>query len=365
MIRSGNGIDVHATAPRDDLDDILNRKPELWDGLRGRDLFLTGGTGWFGRWLLEAVHHANARLDARIRVTVLSRDPATLAQAAPHLAADPAIRFHVGDVRDFSFPDQGFSHVIHAATTSARETFEGATPLSKFDTLVTGTRRVLDFAAHRGVEQFLFTSSGAAYGAAAGERGMREDDNTAPDTMAVNSGLGQAKRAAEFLCADHAARLGWNLTVARCFSFVGPFMPMDIHYAIGNFIGQAARGEPVVVKGDGLPLRSYLYTADLVVWLLTLLQRQGAPRLYNVGSDEKVSIAGLARLARDVLNPGGEVKVLGEQPYSVGNPVRDGYLPDIGRARQELGLDVWTPLAEAIGRTGLACKMVAGRNPAT
>jgi len=348
---------------RADLDAILVRKPGLWDGLRGCSLFLTGGTGWFGRWLLEAIRHANARLNAGIRVTVLSRNPAAIVKSAQHLVGDQAIRFHVGDVRDFAFPDGCFSHILHAATTSARETYEGAAPLAKFDTLVAGTRRVLDFAASCGCEQFLFTSSGVAYGPAPGERGLREDDHTAPDTMDPHSGLGQAKRAAEFLCAEAAARQGWNLTVARCFAFVGPYMPMDIHYAIGNFIGQAVRGEPVVVKGDGLPLRSYLYTADLVVWLLTLLQRRGPTRLYNVGSDERVSIRELAEMARDVLNPGGEVKVLGERPYSIGNPVRDCYVPDISRARLELDLIAWTSLNQALMRTGNDYKMSLGRIP--
>ncbi|WP_047244480.1 NAD-dependent epimerase/dehydratase family protein [Chromobacterium subtsugae] len=331
-----------------DLDAILGRKPELWDSLRGASLFISGGTGWFGRWILESIAHANARLDAGIRVLALSRNPEAFARQAPHLAANPAIRFHVGDVRDFSFPRERFSHFIHAATTSAHETFRGETSLNKFDTLVSGTRRVLDFAAEAQPEHFLFTSSGAAYGPSLAGRPLREDDPFAPDTMDPITALGQAKRAAEFLCAAYAQQHGWHLSVARCFAFVGPFMPLDIHYAIGNFIQCAMRGHPIIITGDGSPSRSYLYMGDLVVWMLALLQREGGARVFNVGSDAAITIAELAREVRDRVCPAAEVRILGQSDASVGNPARNLYLPDIGRARAELGLAPWTPLGDAI-----------------
>lgn len=335
----------------DDLDFILNFNPLLWNGLRGQSLFLTGGTGWFGRWLLEAIAHANRMFEADIRVTLLTRDPAAFQLASPDLATTSFLTLHRGDVQNFDFPSGRFTHLVHAATTSARETFSGESSLGKFDTLVDGTRRVLDFAAQCGVRQMLFTSSGVAYGDNPNEMGFSEDFCGAPDPTNPESGLGQAKRAAEFLCSAYAAQHGWNLSIARCFSFVGPFMPMDLHYAIGDFIGCVQRGEPIIIKSDGRAIRSYLYTADLVIWLLTLLQREGKPRIFNVGSDRPLSIGELARLVRSVLEAEVEIRILGKSAYSVGNPVRNRYYPSIERARCELGLDVWTPLAEAIRKT--------------
>ncbi|OHX10913.1 hypothetical protein BI343_04745 [Chromobacterium amazonense] len=335
----------------DDLDAILIRKPEIWDSLRGASLFISGGTGWFGRWLLEAIVHANARLGTDIWVTALSRNPSAFARCAPHLANNPAIRFHVGDVRSFEFPKERFSHFIHAATTSAHETFNGEHPLSKFDTLVAGTRHVLEFAARAGAEHFLFTSSGAAYGLPLHGKPLREDDPYAPDTMDPVTALGQAKRAAEFLCAAYADTHGWHLKVARCFSFVGPFMPMDVHYAIGNFIDCALRKKSIVIHGDGSPLRSYLYMADLVIWLLTLLQSNEKDGVYNVGSDEVISISDLARRVNFSLHPAGEVHIMGKKTASVGNPDRNLYVPDISLAQHRFGLKKWTSLDQAIQYT--------------
>jgi dTDP-glucose 4,6-dehydratase/UDP-glucose 4-epimerase len=336
---------------REDLRNILERRPAIWRELRGKSLFITGGTGWFGRWLLEAIAQANNQLGTDIRVTLLSRSPANFARQAPHLATAPFLTVHAGDVRNFTFPSGRFSHVIHAATTSARETFTGESGLGKFDTLVQGTRQVLNFATTCGAENVLFTSSGVAYGTSPDGINYREDASSSPDTSNPDTALGQAKRAAEFLCSAYAAQHGWSLSIARCFSFVGPFMPMDLHYAIGDFITQARHGEAIIIKGDGTPVRSYLYAADLVVWLLALLTRPGQPRIFNVGSDVGITLGELGQLVRNTINPGGEVRILGQAAYSIGNPVRNCYLPNIDRARSELELDIWTPLGPAIKRT--------------
>lgn len=338
-----------------DIREVMTRTQDLWEPLRGASIFITGGTGFFGRWLLESLVHANRQLGLDLKVLVLTRNIEAFREKAPHLALDPAIRFHLGDVSTFDFPDGKYSYVIHAATTSADETFKGEDPLRKFDTLVSGTRRTLEFAAGCATRRFLFASSGVAYGVPPADMAsIPEDYPGAPDTLDINSALAQGKRSAEFLCAYFADKHGWYLNIARCFSFIGPFLPLDIHYAIGNFIKQARDEKEIVVRGDGTPVRSYLYMADLVVWLLTLLLRASPGRIYNVGSDQAISIGDLAHLVRDVVSPGKPVRILGRPAYSVGNAIRNRYVPDIAKARKDLGLDVWTPLDEAIRRTSLA-----------
>ncbi len=343
MTRAPDGLDA-------DFALILQRAAHLWPRLRGQSLFITGGTGFFGRWLLESLRLANHAHQLDLRVAVLTRDPARFRQTAPALAADPAFALLAGDVRDFAFPPGDFSHVLHLATTSAQETFTGEDPLRKFDTLVHGTRRVLDFAAERGIGHFLFTSSGVVY-QPDGETPIAETSLLAPPTHDPATALGQAKRAAEFLCAHYAARHGWHLGLARCFSFAGPWLPLDLHYAIGNFIAQALQGGPIIVNSDGSALRSYLYASDLVVWLLTLLLESPGGQPCNVGSDQAISIGDLARTVRDLLAPAAEVLILGKPGVSTGNPVRSAYVPNVDRARAVFGLDVWTDLATMIKTT--------------
>src|SRR6185503_1836886 len=102
-----------------DLDHILEHTRELWQDLHGERIFITGGTGFFGCWLLESFLWANDRLGLNASVTVLTRDAPAFQRRAPHLAGHPALQMCRGDVRTFDFPPGTFSHVIHAATAAS------------------------------------------------------------------------------------------------------------------------------------------------------------------------------------------------------------------------------------------------------
>jgi dTDP-glucose 4,6-dehydratase len=284
--------------PAADLEHILAHTRELWDELRGQTIFITGGTGFFGAWLLESFVHANEALGLEARAVVLTRNPEAFAARAPHLAR--RVELLQGDVRDFRFPTGTFSHVIHAGTTSGSPVEPG----EMFDTIVGGTRRTLEFAATQGTRKLLFVSSGAVYGRQpSGLTHVAEDYEGAPDPLDAASAYGEGKRAAELLCGLAGRRHGFEIRVARCFAFVGPHLSLDAHFAIGNFIRDALRGGPIRVGGDGTPCRSYLYAADLAVWLWTILFKGAAGAAYNVGSEEALSISAVAKTDAGVFDP--------------------------------------------------------------
>ena len=331
--------------PTEDLDHVFAHTQGLWEELRGQSLFITGGTGFFGHWLLETFTHANDVLGLKAHATVLSRNPAALALKSPHLAARADLSWLPGDIRDFPFPDGEFACVIHAGTTSGAP----VAPLEMFDTIVHGTRRVLDFAASHGTRKFLFTSSGAVYGKQPPDMThIPEDYSGAPNPMDPSSAYGEGKRAAELLCALRSKQHGFEAKIARCFAFVGPHLPLDAHFAIGNFIRDGMAGGPIRVNGDGLPYRSYLYAADLAIWLWTVLFYGQAGRAYNVGSETSIAIAGLARQVAQRVSPAMSFTV-SESP-SRGSAV-ERYVPFTGRARTELGLHETIHLPEAIQKT--------------
>ena len=271
---------------------------------------------------------------------------------APHLAVHPAIQFNIGDVRNFEFPEGEFSHFIHAATTSARETFNGENPLVKFDTIVEGTRHTLDFAAQCHARKFLLTSSGAVYGKQPSDMThISENYCGAPDTTDSNFAIGHGKRAAEFLCAQYSGKYGIETKIARCFAFVGPYLPLDIHYAIGNFIRDGLNGGPIQVNGDGTPYRSYLYAADLAIWLWKILFKGESCRAYNVGSEEAITIAELANTVAQCFPKPMEV-IIAKTP----DPERpsERYVPSTKRAREHCNLRQTINLQDSIKRTILS-----------
>ncbi|MFH1446257.1 MAG: NAD-dependent epimerase/dehydratase family protein [Chloroflexota bacterium] len=331
-----------------DLNHILAHTKELWNELRGQRIFITGGTGFFGCWLLESFAWANDQLHLGAKAVVLSRSPEAFAEKAPHLANHPAVCLIQGDVQTFEFPAGEFPFVVHAATEASAK-LNQENPLLMFETIVEGTRRTLEFARTHGTYKFLLTSSGAVYGKQPPEMThIPEDYLGAPDPMDPNAAYGEGKRAAEILCRLYAHQFGLETKIARCFAFVGPYLPLDAHYAIGNFIRDALQGGPIRVNGDGSPVRSYLYAADLATWLWTILFKGQPCRPYNVGSARSINITDLASLVCQLIGPGIEVTIAHRAGPS--QPPQQ-YVPSIERACHELMLESWIPLEEAIQKT--------------
>src|ERR1700744_6074964 len=203
---------------RPDLELIAGHTREMWDELRGQRLFITGGTGFFGCWLVESFCYLNRLLGLEAEATILTRNPASFARKCPQLTNDPSITLHEGDVRSFAFPAGQFKYVIHAAT-EARAAQAAEAPLEMLSTIVAGTERALEFAASHGTEKFLLTSSGAVYGKQPSSlTHVPEDYCGAPDPLDPASVYAEAKRTAELLCALYAKTTGIECKIARCWA---------------------------------------------------------------------------------------------------------------------------------------------------
>jgi len=296
-------------------------------------IFFTGGTGFLGKWLLEQ----SQTLEAEI--VVLSRNPDQFVRQFPIDGTNLNITFIQGDVRDFNFPSGHFNYVIHAATEASVK-LDQENPDEMYSVIVDGTKRVLDFSRQAGVERLLYVSSGAVYGVQPPEL------SHIPETFPCNpvTAYGKGKMEAEHMCFES----GIETVIARCFTFVGPWIPLDSHFAIGNFIGNCLRKEPIEIKGDGSPFRSYMYGLDLADWLISILLNGCSGEVYNVGSDESISISDLAYRVKMCAEADTPITIHGT-PNSRSLPAR--YVPSVDRAKKELGLNCRFSLDEAIKQT--------------
>jgi nucleoside-diphosphate-sugar epimerase len=315
---------------------------ETWASLSNCRLLLTGGTGFIGKWMLASLIYANQRQRLGCDILVLSRNLERFLAEWPELCK--FVIMIPGNVRSIDLPDHDLDIIIHAAT----DVETASSPDDIFATCSEGTARIVELVRKCSAKRLLLLSSGAIYGALPHSiTHVPETYLGAPDPLLYSSAYAEGKRVSEWL-ASRAASYSVHVAIARIFALVGPHLPLDAHFAIGNFIGNALRGEDIEITGDGTPHRSYLYAADMAAWLWLILLKGKSCIAYNVGSEESLSILQVAELVRDVVNPGVRVKI---KEYSSFTAMPSNYVPATARIRHALQLPDPICTRDAISRT--------------
>ena len=310
--------------------------------LSGKRIFLTGGTGFIGYWLLMTLAQLNA-WGRDISVVALSRNPEGFLERHPEFRQAPWLQFIRGDVRDYPIPEGDFDLFIHGAADTSPGAADHAREL--FDAIIRGTQHVLEHAVACGTRRVLIISSGAIYGEQPPEVShIPENATYACNPTDPMDAYAEGKRAMEMLSVCYGREYGIEPVIARCFAFIGYGLPP--HLAAGQLIHSALENDRIEITGDGKTIRSYLYAADLAIWLLALAckGKSGAP--YNVGSDAAFRLDELAQLIGNTLGLGNSVTVLGRTHSTR----RLRYIPDVSRIREDIGVEVWTDITTGIRR---------------
>lgn len=332
----------------EDLNLVLNETKDKWKTIHNKTFFISGGTGFFGIWLIMSFIFINRKLNLNSKIILLTRNKANFISKNNWINDYDEVSFLEGDIVDFSFIDQEIDFIIHAAT-DASNIVNQETPLVMFDTIVNGTKRILDFAIYKKIKSFLMISSGAVYGQQPyNVKNVSEDFMGSPNINDPLSIYGESKRMAELLCTVYFKQYKLPVKVARCYTFVGPFLPTDRHFAIGNFINNILNNENIVIEGDGTPIRSYMYSADLTIWLWTILFQGSNNTTYNVGSDKPINIGELAKLVSNCKDSSTR-KIVVKSKKS--HKQISQYVPNIDKAKEELKLNIYTDLETSIKKT--------------
>lgn len=330
-----------------DLDYIYENTKDIWVKFKDKTIFLTGGTGFFGKWLLESFIYVNEKLNLKAKIISLSRNPELFIQEYPFYSEHTnSVRFVKGDILTYDFKvDEEIQYIIHAAT-AASDSLNKNNPLLMMDTITLGTRNVLDFAITQQIDGFLFVSSGAVYGKQPYDvSNIQETDSFKIDINNSNSAYSEGKRIAELYCSTYFEKYNLPIKIARCFAFVGPYLPLDTHFAIGNFINNVIKKEDIVIMGDGSTTRSYMYASDLciAIWKILLIGNINKP--YNVGVDNAYSLKEIAFMLKK--NYGNDVQILNinkDLPKNI-------YVPNINVLIKDLDIKHFIHIEEAIQKT--------------
>ena len=322
----------------------LNHRPMYLPEFTSHSRFLvTGGTGFIGIWLLDALLKLNDSHRLECKFTVLTRDPSRFLSNHPTIANHQSVSLLAGDVVTVNLQEEYFDYLIHGAAVSAFWDDPG----NYFETIVMGTRNVMYWAKRNKVAKILFLSSGAIYGEPTHD--LEQFDETtlsAPEIGTPGAVYGESKRCAEMLVhllgSDHA-----DVTIARLFSFFGPLMPIKSHFAFSQFMSCAVKNEDIIVDNPEA-CRSYMYVENVAESLSKLLKKNNNHQIYNIGGDVRVTMLELAKIIAK--ETGSSSKVIARQSENI-NKARSIYLPKVSRFLSEFDLEGKISLEQGIKLT--------------
>ena len=327
---------------------ILDEGDRCLNHLNNKHILLTGCTGFIGKWLILTLLtfiKNNQKID--IYLDIVTRNKKKLLANSIIDFNYPFINIIETDIRKITL-NKSYDYVVHGATSASAQLNEN-NPVEMFSVIIDGTKRLLEeLVKQKFSGKVMNLSSGAVYGLQSKIKNVKELDMTGPDIINPINAYAEAKRASESLFSLFKKQHNIKFVNARIFALLGPLLPLDIHFAAGNFINCAINGNKILINGDGTPIRSYLYPTDLILWILFLMSNKDSEGAYNLGSDEAISIEELAKLISNKYNVS----------YSVANEIDKGwnisrYVPCNKKIIKFTNIKQSVPLEDAINRTFL------------
>jgi nucleoside-diphosphate-sugar epimerase len=333
---------------RSDAETVLSGRTSGLSVLRDQHVFISGGTGILGTWLLELIKVLNEVHGFGLKVTVFSRNARNFATRLPHLGQQPWLKLQEGDIRHLAELPRDVRFVVHAAALTDRRLF-ASQPGAVAETNGLGTLRILRAAnLLEDLQKFVLMSSGLVYGAQPWELPQIDEKFAGPlRCNDVNAVYAESKRYAEVLaqCAISESKL--PVVTLRPFAFVGPYQSLQLPWAVTDFIRDSLNGGPIRIMGDGVTVRTIMYASDYAFWVLAALAG-GRPReTYNVGSAEPVDLLTLARTITRFFAPVPEIRTrVGQLGHD-----RNRLVPDITKIEKDLGVVQTVSLEAALQKS--------------
>jgi len=316
-------------------------------GLKNKTVLITGGTGFMGSWLTSFILFLNKEFSYGTSLILLSRNASESAISKWDMG-NTKVRFIDGDVRNLSDIPHEVNYIIHAAA-SPDITYHASQPIRTYETIVNGTFNVLNAASLlETVDNIVHVSSGLVYGK--NETGIYEEEHSFGklNCSNIHAVYSEAKRMAETIVAICKNQFRLPITIARPFTFIGPFQSLDKTWAFNSVVREALLNNKIRIHGDGKIKRGYMYGSDMAAWILCMLANPSKTSVYNVGSDKAVTLTEIAGLVSSSLQSGPAILYENLTGALVNNT---DWLPDTSRAKNEFSFNEPMALATSIQKT--------------
>lgn len=264
-----------------------------WEKLQNKTVFISGANGYVPQFFVHGLLMRNELFGDKIKVVAMCRSAERAAKRFVEYEGREDFELFVADVKEPITYERKIDYIIHAASP-ANQRDRNKDLVGLFDANVTGSKNMLDLAEKNGAV-FLFVSSVDVYGKNVENKRLTEDYCGPLDPLNPRNVYACAKRAAETLCLCYANK-GVSCKIVRPSQILGSGIELDDGRLHIDFISQILKSNKIILKGDGTPLRTFLYITDAITGMLTVMLEGESCEAYNVLTEEgEASVLELAK----------------------------------------------------------------------
>lgn len=275
---------INNSVYREDMEFVSGFTSINWAEFQNKTVLITGGTGLIGSNLINSLLFSNEKKQLGIKIVALVRNLEKAKEKfVEQLKFSSALSFIEGSVENLPKIDMHIDYIIHGANPTASSFFVDY-PIDTIKTAVNGTINMLGLAVKNKVDGFIYLSSMEVYGAPLNGKFILETSGTTLDTMDVRSCYPESKRLCEALCAGYASQNGVRATVIRLAQTFGPGVLPEDQRVFAEFARCVKNNQDIVLQTTGESKRCYIYTADAVTAILSVLTNGEKGNAYNAAN---------------------------------------------------------------------------------
>ncbi len=264
-----------------------------WDKMSGKTILISGATGYVSQYIVHGLLKRNDLFHTNVKIIALCRSKERADLRFSRYYAREDFELLIQDVQIPVAIEQEVHYIIHTASPAGLVN-SNINPVETFKVNVFGCDNLLMLAEKKKAE-FLLFSSVDVYGKIE-EKRFVEPQLGFLDTMDVRNVYAYAKRASENLCACYGQK-GVQTKIVRPTQIMGGGISLNDGRIHIDFISQILSRHKIVLKGDGSPIRSFLYITDAITGILTVLADGQSGQAYNISNeDAEASVLEFARI---------------------------------------------------------------------